>query len=328
MINFNEDEEFIKACDMLLEAQSVSIYTHINTDCDAMGSSLALREALLSMGKKVDLFVHSTFPTSFRFFGDLSFINQKTCDGYDLAVCLDCSNESRMGKFKYSYRKKAKKTLLIDHHAIANEKFCSHNLVRWFSSTAEILYFVLCGLDVELTSSICKNLIAGIITDTGNFAHSATPQTFEVVAKLLNEKKLVIEDIFSPLFQSMPMPIFKMLKLAYQRMELLCDNRFALIMFSHDDFVKHGTNYDELDAFPDIPLQIGDVKIAILASEDDRGYFRVSIRSKGEVSARIVAESFGGSGHFNASGCKIFGEFAEVRQKLIDSVTSCLGWKL
>ena len=62
---------------LINDAKNVSIYTHINTDCDAIGSSLALREVLLSQGKNVDVFVHSEFPSNFDFYGDLSFINKK-----------------------------------------------------------------------------------------------------------------------------------------------------------------------------------------------------------------------------------------------------------
>ena len=65
----------------------------------------------------------------------------------------------------------------------------------------------------------------------------------------------------------------------------------------------------------------------ILASQDDKGYFRVSFRSKGDVSARAVAETFGGGGHKNASGCKLYGTFDEVKQRLIDSVLQTLGWE-
>ena len=61
---------------ILNNAKNISIYSHINTDCDAIGSSLALREVLLAQNKNVDVFVNSEFPTNFKFFGDLSFINK------------------------------------------------------------------------------------------------------------------------------------------------------------------------------------------------------------------------------------------------------------
>ena len=48
MTTFKEVSEIIRS------ANNISIYTHINTDCDAMGSAIALREALKLMGKNAD----------------------------------------------------------------------------------------------------------------------------------------------------------------------------------------------------------------------------------------------------------------------------------
>ena len=44
---------------------------------------------------------------------------------------------------------------------------------------------------------MCKNLISGIATDTGKFAHSATSKTFTVVSKLLKfgENKEYIREV-------------------------------------------------------------------------------------------------------------------------------------
>ena len=129
-----------KVIELLLASRNVAIYTHINVDCDAVGSSLALRDVLMSLGKNVDVFVHSTFPSNFKVFGDLSFYNKKTVeDSYDLAVCLDCATESRLGKYQYTYKKGLKNSLQIDHHDMANEMYCRDNYVIHASSTAEIM---------------------------------------------------------------------------------------------------------------------------------------------------------------------------------------------
>ena len=90
-----------KVVSLLKESQNIAIYTHINIDCDAMGSSLAVREALMSLGKNVDVYANSNFPSNFAFYGDLSFVNKKSIEGkYDLALCVDAASESRLGKYK------------------------------------------------------------------------------------------------------------------------------------------------------------------------------------------------------------------------------------
>ena len=317
-----------KIIELLKNSNSVSIYTHINTDCDAIGSSLALREALLKMGKQVDIFVNSEFPNNFKFYGDLGFINQKSCkNGYDVSIVLDCANESRLGKYKYTYRKNVRNSISIDHHIFANEMFCKINYVKNSSSTCEIMYDILQSLEIEFTSYICKCLISGILTDTGRLSYSATNKTFKTIGKLLELGKLTIEEITAPLFKSMEFETFEMMKKGYQNIEFYSEGKVAILMFHYSDFVETNASMDNLNGFSDIALQLETVQFSILASEDDKGYFRVSFRSKGDISAKDVAMTFGGGGHTNASGCKIFGEYEEVKQKLLDSTFQILGWK-
>ncbi len=319
---------FEKIIKLLNDADYVSIYSHINSDCDAMGSSLAMKLALEQLGKKVDVYSNSDFPSNFKFYGDyMNGLNKKTCEKYDLAVCLDTPNENRLGKYKFTYRKGVKNVIVIDHHTLSNEKFSRYSYVLESSSTCEILYGVLKKLGIKFNTEICKFLLSGILTDTGKFAHSVTPKTIRIVSRLLAFGKLDMESLTTPLFNSMSFNSFEMLKKLYNNMEFLCDNRFALVMFRRQDFIDSQTTLDDTNAFPDLPLQLESVQFCILASEDDKGYFRVSFRSKGDISAREVAESFGGGGHPNASGCKIFGSFEEVRQRLIDSTIEVLGWK-
>lgn len=320
-----------KVIQTLLDAKQIAIYSHINSDCDAMGSTLALREALLQKGAEVvDVYANSSFPSNFEFYGDLSFVNKKTEGAkYDLVVCLDSASEGRLGKFKYTYRKGIKNTLCIDHHHLMNENYCKLNYVKEASSTAEILVDILSGMNVFFTETICKNLLSGIVTDTGKFSHSVSDKTFMSLSKLIKFGKIKMEDVTTPLFQSMKIEVFNLIKLAYEKLEFFADGKLGIIMFSKEDFKNTRTTLDDVDAIPDIPLQVGSVEFAILASEDDQGYFRVSFRSKGDViSAKKVAETFGGGGHFNASGCKLFGEFDDIKQKLIGSVAETFGWKI
>lgn len=320
---------FEKIINLMRDANNISIYSHINTDCDAMGSSLALKLALEQIGKKVDVYSNSNFPSNFSFYGEyIAGLNKKTCDKYDLCICLDTPNENRLGKYKYTYRKNIKNVIVIDHHTLSNEKFARFSYVLESSSTCEILYGLLKKLGIQFDRDICRFLLSGILTDTGRFSHSVTPKTLSIVSKLLQFGGLDMESITTPLFNSMSYSCFEMLKKLYNNIEFYCDNKFALVMFKRQDFIDTGTTLDDTNAFPDLPLQLESVQFAILASEDDKGYFRVSLRSKSGISARSVAESFGGGGHPNASGCKIFGSYDEVKQKLIDSITNVLGWKL
>ena len=70
-------------------------------------------------------------------------------------------------------------------------------------------------------------------------------------------------------------------------------------------FDRHGLLDGETEGFVNIPLAIKEVKLSVSAREDGP-MFRVSIRSKRGVSARMLAkEHFHGGGHEQASGGKV-----------------------
>jgi phosphoesterase RecJ-like protein len=58
--------------------------------------------------------------------------------------------------------------------------------------------------------------------------------------------------------------------------------------------------------------------------EQDPGLFRVSFRSKNRVDVNAVAQTFGGGGHSRASGCRIRGSAAEVKQSILKVIESHL----
>jgi bifunctional oligoribonuclease and PAP phosphatase NrnA len=51
---------------------------------------------------------------------------------------------------------------------------------------------------------------------------------------------------------------------------------------------------------------------------------RVSLRSKYDVDVRLVANSFGGGGHKNASGFTVSGSLADVRGVIIERLVRAI----
>ena len=89
-----------KICSIIRSNKSFSIYTHINTDIDAIGSSLALKRALNSMGKTAHVFVDSVFPNNASMFEDVGKINNEKYSlysGISYRHCLVINNGSLIG---------------------------------------------------------------------------------------------------------------------------------------------------------------------------------------------------------------------------------------
>jgi len=62
------------------------------------------------------------------------------------------------------------------------------------------------------------------------------------------------------------------------------------------------------------------VEISILYTELPDNRFKVSMRSKGTTDVARVAAEFGGGGHINAAACRIEGDIATVKRRLLAAI--------
>jgi phosphoesterase RecJ-like protein len=58
--------------------------------------------------------------------------------------------------------------------------------------------------------------------------------------------------------------------------------------------------------------------------EWEPGVYRVSLRSKGEIDIRSVAQQFGGGGHKNAAGCTVAGDLPAVCAQVVPLVLAAI----
>jgi len=72
-----------------------------------------------------------------------------------------------------------------------------------------------------------------------------------------------------------------------------------------NDFVKYKGKDEDVDPVPDEMRSIRGVSIAILFREKNKKHLRVSLRSRRKVNVALLAEMYGGGGHFDVAGCVI-----------------------
>ncbi|MCK5173146.1 MAG: bifunctional oligoribonuclease/PAP phosphatase NrnA, partial [Planctomycetes bacterium] len=70
--------------------------------------------------------------------------------------------------------------------------------------------------------------------------------------------------------------------------------------------------------------RIGSVEAAALMVELSDGGFRCSLRSKGKVDVRRIAQEYGGGGHMMASGVNLEGPLEKAKQTVIQEVAKQL----
>jgi phosphoesterase RecJ-like protein len=61
-----------------------------------------------------------------------------------------------------------------------------------------------------------------------------------------------------------------------------------------------------------------------MIQREDLKTWRTSLRGKGEVDVQKIACKFGGGGHKDASGCRVVGNYEEVKSKLIEAISESI----
>lgn len=184
--------------------KSVAILGHVRPDGDCLGSTLGLYNYLLASYPDVQAAVYLEEASSkFAYLKGYDEIHHETDDKeYELCICLDSSDEERLGEFNV-YLKRAKKSLCIDHH-ITNTRYCQINLVAADASSAsEVLFEQLNQDNVDKNTAEC--LYTGLIHDTGVFKYSCTSARTMEIAGFLMEKGIDFGSIIDNSFYRKPM---------------------------------------------------------------------------------------------------------------------------
>ena len=310
-----------KIAEILKTYKSFSIYSHIHTDLDAIGSSLALKLALESIGKTAHVFIDSELPANSRHLKNVELINNQKQSEYDVAIVLDLSDESRLGRLKFKYRKNVKTTICIDHHLDPFD-FCRFTYVNQnVSSTCENVYNLLKILGIKIDKEMCRCILSGMVTDSGCFKFScAYPSSFRVAGELLEKSGFAMDEITNPLYNSKSFNEYELWKLSISKTELLFGNKAAIITLTQENFKNTGTSMKDTKGLYDNAMILESVQIVVLASQDSDGVYYLTIRTKTPYSAKNIAEDFGGGGHLKAAGCKIPKPIGEMRTLICESL--------
>jgi len=310
----------------ILKSKRIGLSFHTSPDGDAIGSTLALLNALRYMGKDSYIISRDVISDNLSF---LSLSNE--VDGNiteprantDLVIVLDCGNVDRISADLSNYNGKI---INIDHH-ISNENYGFINYVDIkAASTCEISYLLIkeFGLNfndkTDIEVAIGNAVYTGIVTDTGSFRHSnVTSRTHDIVSKLI-ESGVDNSKIHSNLFDNKPFNKVKLMGSVLSNIELALDNKVAVLQIPQgmlEDFNLLNTDTSDIIS---VGLGIKGVEVSMLLKEVKDGV-KGSLRSKNNVDVRRIAEVYGGGGHIKAAGVMLKDvDITEAKQKLIKTI--------
>ncbi len=299
------------------KASHIVILTHESPDGDAIGSSLAMYNALKQTNKKIDVIIPEC-PEIYSFLTSYDEIKKEENEDtkYDLAIALDCGDIKRLDGFA-KYFEDAKVTINIDHHS-SNTMFADFNFVNPDApACCQILIVVLEFLGVTITKEIGECLLTGIITDTGGFKFAGTSrETFEFTSWLLGIG-VNVSEVYRRVLEIKTKGNFALTRIAMDRLEFLEDGKIAFTYITKEDEEKVNAKTGDHEGLVDLGRTVEGVEVSILLREAD-GFFKGSLRSNEYVNVSDVCMMFNGGGHARAAGCSIHAPLQEAKERLIN----------
>jgi bifunctional oligoribonuclease and PAP phosphatase NrnA len=307
------------------------LVTHENPDGDALGSLLATKLALDSLGKDSEMYLYGDAPLPREYgFMPLNGLRRELPEdaGDRVLVALDCANESRMGPVP-ELLEQAPLTLDIDHHH-DNSCFGDVNLVVGdASSTGEVLRDVFAELDVELTPEIAEALYIAVVTDTGRFQYTnTTPKALRLAAELV-EAGADVHRVFQGVYESVEFAKLKLLARALERAQVYEGGRLVVSHLLRSDFTELNAAEGYSEGIIDYLRAVEGAEMAALIREPPRREGpkrRVSLRaSNDELDVSAIARKSDGGGHRQAAGFSSDDSVEEITDFIHDEFRAATG---
>jgi c-di-AMP phosphodiesterase-like protein len=296
---------------LIKQSGSVLIMTHRFADPDCLGAALGMYRGVKALGRDARIVTDRLNPSIHSMYSRIAendeysgvFIGCREAanavDGDTLVIIVDTHRPS------YSacpeVLKKAGNLVVIDHHRRSPEFIEEAALVyqeTYASSTCELVTEILQYISegIKLSPMEAEALLAGIVTDTKNFAYKTGVKTFEA-ASFLRRMGADTSEI-KQLFQ-------EDLDTFVARAETVKNARIIsgfIAISVCPEGIKNPLLVTAQAA--DALLDIQGVKAAFVLCRHEQNIF-ISGRSLGDINVQLIMEKLGGGGHLTVAGVQL-----------------------
>ncbi len=287
----------------LRKAKKIALFTHINPDCDALGSTFGLYYALKQLNKKVDIYSKDPFTVVEKVLFDESVIKKTLCrtKDYDIFVACDVPSYFRLGEYEKTFRENSN-FIVIDHHQNAGLSGIHNYIDPARSSCCELMLDIIKALKVKVTKEIASCLYVGLSSDTTSFVNSNTnSKSFQTASQLINYGADVCA-LNETLYHTRTRKSIDFKRYLWNNFKIKGDCAYCIMPYSELSQLK-GKKSD-CDGYSTSLISIQGINYSFSIVEEKEGYFSVSMRSKIGYDVRSKAEMLGGGGHLCAAGVK------------------------
>ncbi|MCW2971825.1 MAG: phosphoesterase RecJ domain protein, partial [Thermoleophilia bacterium] len=309
----------------LLANDKFVVVSHLNPDGDAIGSSSALEQLLLQLGKDVIVYIPgAVVPPEFEFVRSPTLTDDIPDDIAErVLVAVDCGNESRVKND--ALLASAKRVLNIDHHG-DNTHFGQLNHVRAEAACAAQLVWELAGhLGIsEPGLAVALPVYIGLVTDTGRFQYSnTTAESFQLAAELARTG-VDVHDVYSRIFENVTYPRLRLLGRALENSLQSRDGRVVATHLTQGDFDHFGATEDDAEGVVDALRSVEGTYVAVFLRDlppggehEKKGSLRTT---RDDIDVSAVARSWNGGGHRQAAGFNTSDDLAAVVDRVDDAI--------
>ncbi len=321
--------------EIIKDADSIVLTTHVRPDGDGLASELALYQILKLLGKsKIYIVNQDETPDVYKWLPAsdkiqlLKDIDPNYFDTIDLAILLDCSNEDRIGKVN-EFIKKSRTIISLDHHEDSDcYRDCCY-VDTDASSVGELIVSLIPNIWDIITSDIAVCIYVSILTDTGSFSYSNTsPIVFEIASKLL-KTGIKPDYIYRNIYNNKSFKYLKLLGRTLDRLEAIESGKIVYVIMPISVYKEIGATEEDNEGILEVIRSLRGLELIILLRELENGRLKGSLRSEETINCNYLAKMFGGGGHFKASGFVINGNINEdghrIVRKIVDEVKR-QGW--
>ena len=309
------------------KSSSVLLHCHPSPDPDSVGSALAMKLIIESLGKKATVIRgDSDIPEAFLHFPGAKDILKKNFfeidfKDFDLFISVDTASPNQISKLKPVLFPLPIKSIVIDHH-LSNLGYADINLIVPTSpATDQIIYLLAKEWNINITSDMAADMFIGLYADTGGLKYQNTSlKSYEIMTDLVrlypdfSKMILRMENSESP-------KALAFYGMALDTIEVFLGDKVALSAVSSIQLASKDIKEEDISAssISSMMNNVSSWKIAASLIEIVVGKTRCSFRTNDPENYPVttLAAAFGGGGHRAAAGATIDTGVEEAKKLIV-----------
>lgn len=292
-LTIEQTAQWLKAYD------SFVLITHRRPDGDTVGCAASLCRGLRKLGKSA--FVLENPQITPRYASYLQGLTVTAIPQGAKVVSVDVAGTEMLPQNWEG----ASIDLLIDHHG-TNQGFAALGYNDPSSAACgEIVYELLCALEVALDQAIANALYVAVCTDTGCFRYSnTTGHTLRTAAACL-EAGADFYRINKEVYGTISLGRHRLNAYMTEHLQLYADGKIAFVFIPGQLEQELGLGEDDLEDVSSFGRSVAGVHLAVTFRTVKDGSTKISVRCAPEYDGAALCAHFGGGGHRAAAGATI-----------------------